>query len=213
MPGVATASQLKQFTTVVADIGDFQGMKEFALKDATTNPTLILKAVEKQEYASRADEAVAACQDNGLSGQALVDANANELLVCFGMEILKIVLGRVSTEVASRLSYDTEGMVGKAREIIELYRSKGIDSDRILTKIASNWEGINAAKTLEKEGILCNLTLLFSLVRAVHCVESGATPISPLVGRILDWNKANTGRDYAAHENPRVQSVQTIYNY
>ena len=129
------------------------------------------------------------------------------------MEILKIVPGRVSTEVDARLSYDTEGTIDKAREIIELYRSKGIDSDRILIKIASTWEGINAAKTLETEGIHCNLTLLFSLVQAVHCAESGATLISPFVGRILDWNKARTGRDYAAHEDPGVQSVQTIYNY
>ena len=151
MSDVATANQLdqlKQFTTVVADTGDFQAMKEFAPQDATTNPTLILKAVEKAEYASLAGEAVAACQDKGLSGQALVDAIANELLVRFGMEILKIVPGRVSTEVDARLSYDTEGTVDKAREIIELYRSKGIDSDRILIKIASTWEGINAAKIL-----------------------------------------------------------------
>lgn len=216
MTEVATSNQLdqlKQFTTVVADTGDFQAMKEFAPQDATTNPTLILKAVEKEEYASLADEAVAACQGQGLAGQSLVDAIANELLVRFGMEILKIVPGRVSTEVDARLSYDTEGTIDKAREIIELYRSKGIDSDRILIKIASTWEGINAAKTLETEGIHCNLTLLFSLVQAVHCAESGATLISPFVGRILDWNKARTGRDYAAHEDPGVQSVQTIYNY
>ena len=216
MTEVATSNQLdqlKQFTTVVADTGDFQAMKEFAPQDATTNPTLILKAVEKEEYASLADEAVAACQGQGLAGQALVDAIANELLVRFGMEILKIVPGRVSTEVDARLSYDTEGTIDKAREIIELYRSKGIDSDRILIKIASTWEGINAAKTLETEGIHCNLTLLFSRVQAVHCAESGATLISPFVGRILDWNKARTGRDYAAHEDPGVQSVQTIYNY
>ena len=216
MTEVATSNQLdqlKQFTTVVADTGDFQATKEFAPQDATTNPTLILKAVEKEEYASLADEAVAACQGQGLAGQALVDAIANELLVRLGMEILKIVPGRVSTEVDAHLSYDTEGTIDKAREIIELYRSKGIDSDRILIKIASTWEGINAAKTLETEGIHCNLTLLFSLVQAVHCAESGATLISPFVGRILDWNKAKTGRDYAAHEDPGVQSVQTIYNY
>ncbi len=217
MSDVATSSnqldELKQFTTVVADTGDFQTMKEFAPQDATTNPTLILKAVEKEEYASLADEAVTSCLGKGLDGQALVDAIASELLVGFGLEILKIVPGRVSTEVDARLSYDTEGTIGKAREIIELYRSKGIDSDRILIKIASTWEGINAAKTLEKEGIHCNLTLLFSLVQAVHCAESGATLISPFVGRILDWNKAKTGLDYAAHEDPGVQSVQTIYNY
>lgn len=188
-------------------------MKEFAPQDATTNPTLILKAVEKEEYASLADEAVASCRGKGLTGAALVDAIASELLVGFGLEILKIVPGRVSTEVDARLSYDTEGTIDKAREIIELYRSKGIDSDRILIKIASTWEGINAAKILETEGIHCNLTLLFSLVQAVHCAESGATLISPFVGRILDWNKAKTGRDYAAHEDLGVESVQSIYNY
>ncbi len=205
--------QLKQFTTVVADTGDFQTIKEFAPQDATTNPTLILKAVEKDEYASLADKAVAACRDSGLSGQALVDAIASELLVLFGIEILNIIPGRVSTEVDARLSYDTEGTIAKAREIIELYRAKGIDSDRVLIKIASTWEGINAAKELEKEGIHCNLTLLFSLAQAVHCAESGITLISPFVGRIMDWFKAKSGQEYAAHEDPGVLSVQSIYNY
>ncbi len=205
--------QLKQFTTVVADTGDFQTIKEFAPQDATTNPTLILKAVEKDEYASLADKAVAACRDSGLSGQALVDAVANELLVLFGIEILNIIPGRVSTEVDARLSYDTEGTIAKAREIIELYRSKGIDSDRVLIKIASTWEGINAAKELEKEGIHCNLTLLFSLAQAVHCAESGITLISPFVGRIMDWFKAKTGQEYVPQEDPGVLSVQGIYNY
>ena len=216
MTDIATSNQLdqlKQFTTVVADTGDFQAMKEFAPQDATTNPTLILKAVEKEEYASLADEAVAACQGQRLAGQALVDAIANELLVRFGMEILKIVPGRVSTEVDARLSYDTEGTIGKAREIIGLYESKGIDRDRILIKIASTWEGINAAKELEKEGIHCNLTLLFSLVQAVHCAESNITLISPFVGRIMDWFKAKTGQEYAPVDDPGVQSVQGIYNY
>ena len=140
--------QLKQFTTVVADTGDFQKIKEFAPQDATTNPTLILKAVEKDEYASLADKAVASCLDSRLSGQALVNAVANELLVLLGIEILNIIPGRVSTEVDARLSYDTEGTIAKAREIIKLYRSKGVDSDRVLIKIASAQEGINAAKEL-----------------------------------------------------------------
>lgn len=205
--------QLKQFTTVVADTGDFQSIQEYEPRDATTNPTLILKAVEKPEYASLADQAVSAHRGSGLSGQALVDAVANELLVLFGIEILNIIPGRVSTEVDARLSYDTEGTIAKAREIIELYRSKGIDSDRVLIKIASTWEGINAAKELEKEGIHCNLTLLFSLVQAIHCAESGITLISPFVGRIMDWFKAKTGQEYTAQDDPGVQSVQSIYNY
>ncbi|QXD32500.1 transaldolase [Candidatus Pelagisphaera phototrophica] len=205
--------QLKQFTTVVADTGDFQTIKEFAPQDATTNPTLILKAVEKDEYASLADKAVASCRDSGLSGQALVDAVASELLVLLGIEILNIIPGRVSTEVDARLSYDTEGTIAKAREIIKLYRSKGVDSNRVLIKIASTWEGINAAKELEKEGIHCNLTLLFSLVQAVHCAESEITLVSPFVGRIMDWFKAKTGQDYAPQDDPGVQSVQSIYNY
>jgi transaldolase len=205
--------QLKQFTTVVADTGDFQTIKEFAPQDATTNPTLILKAVEKDEYASLADKAVASCRDSGLSGQALVDAVASELLVLFGIEILNIIPGRVSTEVDARLSYDTQGTIAKAREIIQLYRSKGVDSNRVLIKIASTWEGINAAKELEKEGIHCNLTLLFSLVQAVHCAESGITLISPFVGRIMDWFKAKSGQEYAPQDDPGVLSVQSIYNY
>ncbi len=205
--------QLKQFTTVVADTGDFQTIKEFAPQDATTNPTLILKAVEKDEYASLADKAVASCRDSGLKGQALVDAVASELLVLFGIEILDIIPGRVSTEVDARLSYDTEGTIAKAREIIQLYRSKGVDSDRVLIKIASTWEGINAAKQLEKEGIHCNLTLLFSLVQAIHCAESGITLISPFVGRIMDWFKAKTGKEFSPQDDPGVQSVQSIYNY
>lgn len=205
--------QLKRFTTVVADTGDFQSIQEFAPQDATTNPTLILKAVQKEEYAALADQAVESCKGSGANGQALVDAVSNELLVLFGIEILKIIPGRVSTEVDARLSYDTEGTIGKAREIIGLYESKGIDRDRILIKIASTWEGINAAKELEKEGIHCNLTLLFSLVQAVHCAESNITLISPFVGRIMDWFKAKTGQEYAPVDDPGVQSVQGIYNY
>jgi len=174
---------------------------------------LILKAVEKDENASLADKAVASCRDSGLSGQALVDAVASELLVLFGIEILNIIPGRVSTEVDARLSYDTEGTIAKAREIIQLYRSKGVDSNRVLIKIASTWEGINAAKELEKEGIHCNLTLLFSLVQAVHCAESGITLISPFVGRIMDWFKAKSGQEYAPQDDPGVLSVQSIYNY
>jgi transaldolase len=205
--------QLKSFTTIVADTGDFQTIKEYAPQDATTNPTLILKAVQKEEYAALANQAVVACKDSGLAGQSLTDAVANELLVLFGIEILNIVPGRVSTEVDARLSYDMESTVSKAREIIRLYESKGINSDRILIKIASTWEGINAAAVLEKEGIHCNLTLLFSLVQAVHCAESGITLISPFVGRIMDWFKAKSGQEYIPSEDPGVLSVQSIYNY
>lgn len=205
--------QLKRVTTVVADTGDFQTIKEYAPQDATTNPTLILKAVQKEEYAALADKAVETYKDSDLSGQALTDAIANELLVLFGIEILNIVPGRVSTEVDARLSYDTESTVDRAREIIRLYESKGISCERILIKIASTWEGINAAAILEKEGIHCNLTLLFSLVQAVHCAESGITLISPFVGRIMDWFKAKSGQEYAPADDPGVQSVQAIYNY
>lgn len=205
--------QLKSFTTIVADTGDFQTIKEYAPQDATTNPTLILKAVQKEEYAALANQAVVACKDSGLAGQSLTDAVANELLVLFGIEILNIVPGRVSTEVDARLSYDMESTVSKAREIIRLYESKGINSDRILIKIASTWEGINAAAVLEKEGIHCNLTLLFSLVQAVHCAESGITLISPFVGRIMDWFKVKSGQEYIPSEDPGVLSVQSIYNY
>ena len=205
--------QLKRVTTVVADTGDFQTIKEYAPQDATTNPTLILKAVQKEEYAALADKAVEAYKECDLSGQALTDAIANELLVLFGIEILNIVPGRVSTEVDARLSYDTESTVDRAREIIRLYESKGISRERILIKIASTWEGINAAAILEKEAIHCNLTLLFSLVQAVHCAESGITLISPFVARIMDWFKAKSGQEYAPAEDPGVQSVQAIYNY
>lgn len=205
--------QLKQFTTVVADTGDFQSIKEYAPQDATTNPSLILKAAQSPEYAALVDQAVATGKAKNLSGAAAVDAVMDELLVLFGIEILKIVPGRVSTEVDARLSFDTEGTIKKAKEIIALYEANGIDRNRILIKIASTWEGINAAKELEKEGIHCNLTLLFSLAQAIHCAESGITLISPFVGRIMDWFKASTGKTYEAAEDPGVVSVQSIYDY
>ena len=205
--------QLKAFTTVVADTGDFQSIKEFEPRDATTNPTLILKAAEKAGYASLVDNAVAALKGSSFSGPALVERIIDELLVLFGVEILKIVPGRVSTEVDARLSFDTDATIAKAREIIALYEKKGVSRDRILIKIASTWEGINAAAVLEKEGIHCNLTLLFSMAQAIHCAESGVTLISPFVGRIMDWYKAKTGTTYAPAEDPGVQSVQAIYDY
>jgi len=205
--------QLKQYTKVVADTGDFQTIKEYEPLDATTNPTLILKAAQQAEYASLVDKAVDALKGGALAGDELVDAVIDELLVLFGIEILNIVPGRVSTEVDARLSFDTEGTIAKARQIISLYEERGMSRDRILIKIASTWEGINAAAELEKECIHCNLTLLFSLVQAVHCAESGITLISPFVGRIMDWYKAKSGESYAAADDPGVHSVQAIYNY
>ncbi|AHF91885.1 transaldolase [Opitutaceae bacterium TAV1] len=200
--------QLKQFTTVVADTGDFASMKEFAPRDATTNPSLILKATGLPAYAALLDKALA---DAGSA--ATLPQVIDRLLVAFGLEILKIVPGRVSSEVDARLSFDTEGTLAKAREIIALYEKAGIGRDRVLIKIASTWEGIRAAGQLAKEGIHCNLTLLFSFPQAVACAEAGVQLISPFVGRILDWHKKNTGKDYAPAEDPGVQSVTQIYTY
>jgi transaldolase len=199
--------QLKQFTTVVADTGDFESMKAYAPRDATTNPSLILKAVQKDEYKALLLKAV---KDNP---GASVETISDHLLILFGLEILKIVPGRVSTEVDARLSFDTAGTIAKARELITLYEKAGIPRERVLIKIASTWEGIQAAVSLEKEGIHCNLTLLFSLAQAIACAEGKIQLISPFVGRILDWHKKATGRDFAPAEDPGVLSVQTIYNY
>ena len=186
--------QLKQYTTVVADTGDFQSIKAYAPQDATTNPSLILKAV----------------QDNpGLSIDEVVD----RLLIAFGTEILKFVPGRVSTEIDAALSFDTEATVAKGRELIALYEAAGVSRERVLIKIASTWEGIRAAEILEKEGIHCNLTLLFSLCQAVACAEAGVQLISPFVGRIYDWYKKSTGNEYTGADDPGVQSVKRIYQY
>ncbi|MGB3120852.1 MAG: transaldolase family protein, partial [Verrucomicrobiales bacterium] len=176
--------QLKQHTIVVADTGDFESMRAYQPRDATTNPSLILQAAQKPEYRALLDQAVAEKRNAGL--EAVID----RLLILFGVEILKIVPGRVSTEVDARLSFDTVGTLAKARQIIDLYAKEGIGKERILIKIASTWEGIRAAAELEKEGIHCNMTLLFSLAQAVACAEAGARLISPFVGRILDWHKA-----------------------
>jgi transaldolase len=201
-------AQLKQFTKVVADTGDFGSMKQYAPQDATTNPSLILKAAGMTDYSWLLDQAV---RDAG-SGAA-VDEIMDRLLVLFGLEILQIVPGRVSTEVDARLSFDTAGTVAKARDIIARYEAAGTTRERILIKIASTWEGIKAAEQLEKEGIRCNLTLLFSFPQAVACAEAGVQLISPFVGRILDWYKKSTGKDYAPAEDPGVQSVTQIYHY
>ena len=178
--------QLKQFTTVVADTGDFESMKAYQPQDATTNPSLILQAAAKEEYRPLVQQAVDETKASGLQGDALVEAIIDRILILFGLEILKIVPGRVSTEVDARLSFDTEGTIAKAHQLIDAYAAEGISRDRILIKIASTWEGIKAAEQLEKEGIHCNLTLLFSFAQAVACAEAGVQLISPFVGRILD---------------------------
>jgi len=205
--------QLKKFTKVVADTGDFESMKAYQPLDATTNPSLILAAALKAEYKPLVDSAVQDLKGSSLSGAALVDAVIDKILVNFGNEILKIVPGRVSTEVDARLSFDTQGTIDKAHQIIGLYEKGGTSRERILIKIASTWEGIKAAEVLQKEGINCNLTLLFSLAQAVACAEGGIKLISPFVGRILDWHKKSTGKDYTAAEDPGVVSVTAIYNY
>ncbi len=205
--------QLKQFTKVVADTGDFAAMKQYEPLDATTNPSLILKAVQKEEYQALLKQAVDAHRGSGETEAEKVDRIMGELLVLFGTEILKIIPGRVSTETDARFSFNTAHIVEDGRRFIRLYEEKGISRDRILIKIASTWEGIRAAEQLEKEGIHCNLTLLFSLPQAIACAEAGVQLISPFVGRIYDWYKKATGKEYTGAEDPGVQSVKTIYNY
>lgn len=204
--------QLKQFTKVVADTGDFESIKEYEPQDATTNPSLILAAVEKPEYEALLDKAVAD-RNSSLSGAALVRSITIDLLTLFGKEILDIVPGRVSTEVDARLSYDAESSVEMAQEIIALYESRGISRDRILIKLAATWEGVKAAEALKKDGINCNMTLMFSLAQAIACADVKAQLISPFVGRIMDWYHASTGKTYVGAEDPGVQSVTEIYNY
>jgi transaldolase len=199
--------QLKQYTTVVADTGDFQSIKAYAPQDATTNPSLILKAVQKPEYRPLLEKTIADFPK--ASTEEIVD----RLLIAFGTEILKFVPGRVSTEIDAALSFDTEATVAKGRELIALYEAAGIQRSRVLIKIASTWEGIRAAEILEKDGIRCNLTLLFSLCQAVACAEAGVQLISPFVGRIYDWYKKSTGTDYQGADDPGVQSVKRIYQY
>src|SRR5688572_24986885 len=205
--------QLKQITKVVADTGDFESMRAYKPQDATTNPSLILAAASKPEYAHLVEKAVVDRKSSGLTGAKQVDDVIDHILVNFGLEILKIVPGRVSTETDARLSFDKEGSIAKAHQLIALYEKAGISRDRVLIKIASTWEGIKAAEVLEKEGIHCNLTLLFSMTQAVACGEAKVQLISPFVGRILDWWKASTKKDYAPTEDPGVISVTQIYNY
>ena len=205
---------LRNMTVVVADTGDIDAIKKYQPQDATTNPSLILSASALPQYTPLIDEAIAyAKAQSANKAQQLVDAE-DKLAVNIGLEILKIVPGRISTEVDARLSYDTQATVEKARKLIALYNAVGISNDRILIKIASTWQGIRAAEILEKEGINCNLTLLFSEAQARACAEAGVYLISPFVGRILDWYKANTDKkEYAPAEDPGVISVTKIYNY
>ncbi|HLQ43322.1 MAG TPA: transaldolase, partial [Planctomycetaceae bacterium] len=205
--------QLKRLTKVVADTGDFESMKQYRPQDATTNPSLILAAVSKPEYAWLLDKALADRKNSGLTGARRLDDVIDHVLVNFGREILKIVPGRVSTETDARLSFDTAGSIAKARHLIALYEKCDISRERVLIKIASTWEGIRAAELLQKEGIHCNLTLLFSFPQAVACAEAGVQLISPFVGRILDWYKAAMKRDYLPAEDPGVTSVTQIFNY
>jgi transaldolase len=213
LKGVSQLDQLKQFTKVVADTGDFATLKEYAPQDATTNPSLILKAAQMAGYKALVEKAISDNRKSGVSGDALLNQIMDDLLVLFGVEILKIVPGRVSTETDANLSFDTEALVSKARRFIALYQKQGIGRERILIKIASTWEGIRAAELLQKEGINCNMTLLFSLPQAVACAEANARLISPFVGRILDWFKAKMGKDFAPAEDPGVLSVKEIYSY
>lgn len=207
-------SSLKQHSIVVADTGDFASIRKYQPRDATTNPSLILKAATMPEYASLVSKVVADARQAGGSASASASDAMDRLAVAFGQEILKIVPNRVSTEVDARLSFDTPASVAKARQLIAMYAAAGIPRERILIKLASSWEGIQAARQLKADGIRCNLTLLFSFAQAVACAEAGVQLISPFVGRILDWHKKASGiATYAPAEDPGVKSVTTIYNY
>jgi len=206
--------QLKKMTTIVSDSGEFEEIKKYLPTDATTNPSLILAAATKPEYQFLIEEAIQWGKGKAKNKSDVIEAIIDKLFVNFGLEILKIIPGRVSTEVDARLSFDVEASVEKARHLIGLYEAAGIDRKRILIKLATTWEGIQAAGILEKEGIHCNMTLLFSLAQAIGCAQAGATLISPFVGRILDWYKKSEGKDsYPAEQDPGVVSVTQIYNY
>ena len=205
--------QLKKFTKVVADTADFESVRQFKPQDATTNPSLVYAATQKEQYGHLLEEVLADRQKSGLSGHAQIEDICDHLLVQFGSDILEIVPGRVSTETDARLSYDVEGSINKARRLIELYGNKKIPRERVLIKIASTWEGLAAAEQLQQEGIFCNLTLMFSLPQAVRAAEAKVQLISPFVGRIYDWYKKEMKHDYSGPEDPGVQSVTEIYNY
>lgn len=206
--------QLKQITTVVADTGDVDAIARFQPEDATTNPSLILKAMSLPTYQPLLSNILKWAVEQTQDDQKAVELAADKLLVTMGQEIIKQVPGRVSSEVDARLSFDTQASVDKARKLIAMYEEQGVSRDRVLIKLASTWEGIRAAEILEKEGIKCNLTLLFSFAQARACAEAGTYLISPFVGRILDWyKKANPGTEYAATEEPGVEGVTNIFNY
>jgi len=206
-PTMNQLEQLKQYTTIVADTGDFQSIEAYSPQDATTNPSLILKAVQKDEYRPLLEQSARDFKSHGAAH--IID----QLLVAFGRRILDIIPGRVSTEVDARLSFDTEATIAKGRELIALYEAAGVDRERVLIKIASTWEGIRAAEALQRDGIRCNMTLLFALPQAVACADAGAQLISPFVGRIYDWHKKASGQEYQGADDPGLQSVQRIYNY
>ena len=205
--------QIKKFTKVVADTADFESMKEFKPQDATTNPSLVYAATQKQQYGHLLEEVLANRKKSGLSGHEQIEDICDHLLVQFGTDILEIVPGRVSTETDARLSYDVEGSINKARRLVKLYEDRKIPRERVLIKIASTWEGLSAAEQLQREGIFCNLTLMFSLPQALRAAEAKVQLISPFVGRIYDWYKKENKRDYAGAEDPGVQSVNEIYTY
>jgi len=206
-------SQLRGMTVVVADTGDIDSIKQYAPQDATTNPSLIYKAAQMKQYAHLVKDAIAWGQQQSGSDAQKLDNTLDKLAVNFGREILELVPGKISTEVDARLSFDTQATIERAHSLIKLYAAEGIGKDRVLIKIAATWEGIKAAEVLEKEGINCNLTLLFSFSQAVACAEAGAFLISPFVGRILDWYKKAEGKNYEPSEDPGVLSVTEIYQY
>ena len=205
--------QLKSMTTIVADTGDVEAIKTLKPVDATTNPSLLLKASTIPQYAPLIEDAIAYAKQQGGSKEQQIENAADKLAVSIGLEIAKHIPGRISTEVDARLSFDIDAMVAKGRKIIDLYKAAGVDKSRVLIKLASTWEGIKAGEQLEKEGINCNLTLLFGFGQARACAEAGVFLISPFVGRILDWYKAKTGETYTAETDPGVQSVRRIYAY
>jgi transaldolase len=204
---------LKKYTTVVADTGDIESMREYQPQDATTNPSLLMKASRQPGYRPLVEKSLAEAGEAGIPDARRAEAFMDRMAVNFGMEILKIVPGRVSTEVDAKYSFDTDGSIAKARELIGLYEKNGISRERILIKVGTTWEGIRAAAALEQEGIHCNMTLLFSFAQAVACADAGVTLISPFVGRIYDYYKKERGGDIPRHEDPGVQSVTKIYNY
>ncbi|MCC7032730.1 MAG: transaldolase [Acidobacteria bacterium] len=210
---MALLDSLKRYTVVVADTGDIDAIRQHAPQDATTNPSLLLKAAQQPRYRALVEAARRDAHALSLAGHAATEAFMDRLAVQFGREILHIIPGRVSTEVDARYSFDTEGTLAKARGIVRLYEAAGVDRARVLVKVGSTWEGIRAAEILEREGIHCNLTLLFSFAQAVACAEAGVTLISPFVGRIYDWHRKERGAEIPIDVDPGVQSVTRIYNY